>query len=418
MSNLVYPANLPGLTFGNTRTPTFNTGVQQALSGKESRISYQIYPMFEFELQYELLRDYVTPSDLKSLVGLFIAVKGQWDTFLFSDPAFNTVAGMYMATLNGTTATYQTVAYYGVTASGAYGPEIIQNFNGTPIYAIQRYGYLSEYLTTGTREQFLFQSQTFTSPWVLNSSSLNVTGFAAPDGTSTTVSVQDTTTTNVYHGVAQYVPAANAAAVYTFSVFVLSSAVSGGAECDYIELKVVDTTTNNYIAAVFNIRTGVVVSQFTNSSGLLGPVSAIRASTGNWYRISLAYTKTNTNTVSIFIVPQQTASSETYVGTIGITSMFIWGAQYESSAISAEGTVLPTIYMPTTTATVTQYDYSVNATGIVTLNTPVAANANALLAWTGSFYYRVRFADDSMTVTQFLSNFWENKKVKLRQVKL
>src|SRR5256885_972617 len=112
MSSLVYPANLPGLTFGNTRSPVFNTGIQRALTGKESRIAYQLYPLFTFELQYELLRDYTTPSDLKALVGLFMACYGKFDTFLFSDPAFNTVAAMQFAVADGTTTTYQITATY------------------------------------------------------------------------------------------------------------------------------------------------------------------------------------------------------------------------------------------------------------------------------------------------------------------
>lgn len=131
MSGLVYPANLPGLTFDSTRTPNFNTGVQAALSTKESRIAYQQYPQMMFELQYELLRDYVTPSDLKALVGLFIAMGGRFDTFLYSDPVFNTVSAMQFAVADGTTVAYQVTATY-QNVGGPGGSEIIQNFNGTP----------------------------------------------------------------------------------------------------------------------------------------------------------------------------------------------------------------------------------------------------------------------------------------------
>jgi uncharacterized protein (TIGR02217 family) len=131
VSNLVYPSSLPGLTFGNTRSPAYNTGIQAALSGKESRIAYQQYPLMTFELQYELLRDYSTPSDLKALTGLFMACNGKWDTFLFTDPAFNTVAAMPFATADGVTAAYQITATYQNTA-GPGGAELIQNFNGVP----------------------------------------------------------------------------------------------------------------------------------------------------------------------------------------------------------------------------------------------------------------------------------------------
>lgn len=134
MSGLVYPV-LPGLTFGNTRIPNFNTGVQAALSGKESRIAYQIYPLMTFELQYELLRDDITVSELKALTGLFLQMQGQYDTFLFSDPAFNTVAAMQFGTGDGATTAFQITATY--QNSGGPGiAELIQNFNGTPAISV------------------------------------------------------------------------------------------------------------------------------------------------------------------------------------------------------------------------------------------------------------------------------------------
>lgn len=132
MSGLVYPASLPGLTFDNTRSPNYNTGLQPALSGKESRLAYQMYPMFEFELQYEFLDGRSqTSSDIRALVGLYMAMFGQADTFLFNDGEFNTVAAMQFAIADGTATTYQLTATYQNTG-GPGGSEIIQNLNGTP----------------------------------------------------------------------------------------------------------------------------------------------------------------------------------------------------------------------------------------------------------------------------------------------
>lgn len=130
MSNLVYPV-LPGITFDSVRSAIFNTGLQAALSGKESRIAYQLYPLFQFDLTYELLRDYVTPSDLKALMGLFIACKGRYDTFLYADPVYNTVALNQFGTGDGTTTVFQLTATY-QNSGGPGGAEIIQNLNGSP----------------------------------------------------------------------------------------------------------------------------------------------------------------------------------------------------------------------------------------------------------------------------------------------
>jgi uncharacterized protein (TIGR02217 family) len=139
MSNYIFPT-LPGLTFDSVRSPNFNTGLQKAITSKESRIAYQQYVQWKWELTYELLRDYVTPSELKALVGLFIAVQGSFDTFLYSDPVFNSVTAQQFAVCDGTAGPFQiTATYQNTGGTGPFyssGPELIQNFNGTPlIYA-------------------------------------------------------------------------------------------------------------------------------------------------------------------------------------------------------------------------------------------------------------------------------------------
>lgn len=58
MSNLIFPNYLPGILFTPRKAPTFNTGVHPAVTGKESRLSYRAYPLYQWELSYELLRDY------------------------------------------------------------------------------------------------------------------------------------------------------------------------------------------------------------------------------------------------------------------------------------------------------------------------------------------------------------------------
>lgn len=90
-------------------------------------------------------------------------------------------------------------------------------------------------------------------------------------------------------------------------------------------------------------------------------------------------------------------------------ALYLWGAQFEQ-------TNLPTLYLPTTTVSVFRNEYTLGATGIIT--TAIAYAAAAILSWTGSFFYRCRFTDDKMTVSQFVNKFWENKSVTLRQKKL
>jgi uncharacterized protein (TIGR02217 family) len=49
--------------------------------------------------------------------------------------------------------------------------------------------------------------------------------------------------------------------------------------------------------------------------------------------------------------------------------------------------------------------------GLITFNT--APINGAVIKWSGSFYYRVRFMQDNLQFNQFAYNFWELKKVDL-----
>lgn len=133
MSSLVYPGPslLPGLSWNRERSYLWQTNIQEAPSGKETRIRYRQYPRVRFVLKYELLRDDISSSDAKRLVGLFNSLAGSFDTCLFSDPDFNTVTAESFGTGNGATTAFQLVARYQL-AGGPGTPELIQNFNGAP----------------------------------------------------------------------------------------------------------------------------------------------------------------------------------------------------------------------------------------------------------------------------------------------
>lgn len=407
MSSLVYPV-LPGLTFGNTRSPTFNTGIQAALSGKESRIAYQLYPLTTFELQYELLRDYVSPSEIKALVGLFMACRGKFDTFLFTDPAFNTVAFNYMGNGDGSTAAFQTVAAY-ANPGGAFGQEIIQNFNGVPVYYETRYGGLVELLSGVSRTQYLIQSQNFANAaWVKTNITGSTIAINAPDGSTPSPQIVDSSNANVSHPLAQFASGTTAAGAYTFSIFVWNGATEAG----FIELAVVDNVGGS-VNAVFNTTTGALISTGQVGSILSAQSAQSSAVNAAWNRLSLSFASSGAASgMSVFVYPQKVPGTITYTGTSGTTAAVLWGAQFENVGA-------PTIYLPTTTAAITQLDYTLGATGIITLSAAnVIPASTAYITWSGSFYYRCRFDDDSLTASQFANQFWENKKVTLKQIKL
>ena len=60
--------------------------------------------------------------------------------------------------------------------------------------------------------------------------------------------------------------------------------------------------------------------------------------------------------------------------------------------------------------------YSLNSTtGVITFT--VAPAAAAALDWTGTYYWRCRFKDDTFNVEKFLNQFWEAKSLKFVNVK-
>lgn len=99
----VFPT-LAGLKWGRKRSPAFKTEVQQAMSGREYRIPYRDYPLWNWELSYEVLRDDAN-DELKTLVGFFLRHRGSFASFRFLDPDdFSVTAHVFSASSTYTTA--------------------------------------------------------------------------------------------------------------------------------------------------------------------------------------------------------------------------------------------------------------------------------------------------------------------------
>lgn len=131
MTSLVFPS-LPGLSWNRGRSYVWKSTVIEAMSGKESRIGHALYPRVKFSLSYEYLSDRPgATSDLKAIAGLFNACRGEYDTFLYSDPEFNSVTAEPFGTGDGTTTSFQLVAKY-QNSGGPGVAELIQNLNGAP----------------------------------------------------------------------------------------------------------------------------------------------------------------------------------------------------------------------------------------------------------------------------------------------
>jgi len=90
VSNILFP-KIRGLGWSITKTPSFNTDIQESLAGREVRIQNFQNPIWEFTLQYEYLlndpavRDENEQTPLEALVGFFLARGGQFDDFLLNE---------------------------------------------------------------------------------------------------------------------------------------------------------------------------------------------------------------------------------------------------------------------------------------------------------------------------------------------
>jgi uncharacterized protein (TIGR02217 family) len=96
---LIFPA-LPGLAWSVTKSPTFQTRIQRAVSGRELRALDYPYPLWQFTLVFDFLRDNPAAGfdELQTLMGFFMLCQGAFGTFLFQDPSDDRVSGQQIGT--------------------------------------------------------------------------------------------------------------------------------------------------------------------------------------------------------------------------------------------------------------------------------------------------------------------------------
>lgn len=129
MGNAVLPS-LPGLKWDVVNAPEFHTKIKRAVSGKELRAAFMAYPLWTFKLSYEALRAGLAGTEKATLMGFGLARQGSFDSFLYDNPADNSVTAMPFGTGDGTTAAFQLTRAIG--AGGFTFTEPVQNVNGSP----------------------------------------------------------------------------------------------------------------------------------------------------------------------------------------------------------------------------------------------------------------------------------------------
>ena len=135
MSNAIFPT-MPGLAWSILKTPTWNTEVQTAYSGREIRRAMQARPKWKFTLTYEILRDYQGYAECKQMMAFFNLRKGSFDSFLLLDGSDSVATAQVLGTSDGTNKAYPILhSFQGYTEPVGYAVPTSVMANGVPTTA-------------------------------------------------------------------------------------------------------------------------------------------------------------------------------------------------------------------------------------------------------------------------------------------
>lgn len=136
------------MKWDQTKTPIFSTRIQQSTSGKQLRAAFFEYPLYQYDLSYEVLRDDSLHNELQTLMGFYLQRQGAFDSFLYVDPSDNTVIGQTIGAGDGGTKNFQLIRTYGgftepcldvLTIPGTTFPSILQPIGGNLVTSWTNY---------------------------------------------------------------------------------------------------------------------------------------------------------------------------------------------------------------------------------------------------------------------------------------
>lgn len=126
----IYPASnlLPGLTYSSKWTPTFFAQTAVSPTGAEYDIAVAQYPLHDFELTYEFLRDgpgwgnALSALELRTLMGFHLMMAGSVGRFLYRNPDDNIVFRNRIGTGDGVTRSFLITRTFGANGYDAAEP--------------------------------------------------------------------------------------------------------------------------------------------------------------------------------------------------------------------------------------------------------------------------------------------------------
>lgn len=92
---------LPGQAISVQKAPLMSTGVIRAASGRERRTAYWNYPLWQFELSYEVIRHRTALPEVGAMWEFFNLMQGQFGPWLFVDATANQLPTSYLLDASG-----------------------------------------------------------------------------------------------------------------------------------------------------------------------------------------------------------------------------------------------------------------------------------------------------------------------------
>lgn len=390
MSNDVFPT-LPGLKWGTVKSPIFSTKKLSAASGRGTRGSFWSYPLWKFTLSYEFLRGGNGYDELQELVGFFCQRLGQWDSFLFRDPADYTVAGQALGAGDGTTREFRFVRAFGGYVEPVLAPDDMWLY-------LDRGAALGKWrVSHENRTNRFARSEDLTNGyWVKENATVTANAANAPDGTATADKLIDSASNASHDVYTSMVPPGGAGEKHCISFYVKAA---GRTACHL--------RSSWDVAAGANFDLSGSGSVYSMDAGCLA--AGIRALSGGWFRIWIVVRPTTTDSHSLRLYLQSTAGgSLTYTGD-GTSGLYVAWAQCE--VIPEDAPEEPTEYIPSVGAAATTVTPAFTLSELGYFTFASAPPSGVLISWSGTFYFRVYFTHDSTETAQFLQDLYELRKV-------
>lgn len=400
MSSAIFPLQRLPLASRTLRRVTGRaSSVQRAESGKTFVIRRQLSPLRRWAMDFGGMSE--AAGEVAELARFAAIHGGRADTFLLRDPADYQVADHGFGIGDGVTAAFQ----------------LQRSMAGSVSDVLGSYAFTSK-----RRTNLLTRSTEFQTSWGYENVTVSPNVAVAPDGTVTADKLVESATTGVHRLSRSTGGGALLNANYTASVF------GKAGERRYFGMKGMPNS------PVFDLQAGAVVA---------GSGATIAGVGGGWWRCIATGIPTPVGSYINYwtLLTGPTFTGESYAGD-GTSGLYLWGGQLElgsvatrpiptaASAASADPAYWPALgdgFEPVTEPApgivvtkdgvdlVQGTGWTLGANGLVTPTVLPAAGAQ--LAWSGSFYRRVRFASDDLELERIAANVWRSGRVELEEVK-